>query len=183
MSAFVVSQDHIAALVNAADRIARKRHGNFRWVHNETHYELTPYGNDEEWTDYQTFGDATWSTHRRTMTLDTLGQRLLDACISSVWDRYPDTASVADLPGYTSDLEDRGAVYKHHNHLQVSAVAVLKAIQCYEYQSCEAASWEKSNAKAFCEALRGEIIMDLPGYDDAPWEIIADEATTQAVRV
>jgi hypothetical protein len=47
----------------------------------------------------------------------------------------------------------------------------LKAISCYEYQSCEHPGWRKSEAHAFCEALRDMAIGCLPGYDDAPWEI------------
>ena len=182
MSAFVVPQDHIAALVNAAERHARHYRGNFRWVHNGTHYELTPWGNDEEWTDYQTWGDTTIETHRHTMTLQTLGQRLWDACLASVWARYPDTEALADLPGYIPDLENDGATYRHRS-VHVSPVATLKAIACYEYQSCEIETWEKSNAKAFCDALRDAMIYDLPGYDEAPWEILATDEQTQAVAI
>ena len=51
-------------------------------------------------------------------------------------------------------------------------VIVLKAIACYEYQSCEHPEWEESEAHDFCEALRDRMISSLPGYDDAPgWEI------------
>lgn len=53
----------------------------------------------------------------------------------------------------------------------VSAVMVLKAIACYEYQSCEHDGWETSRAKEYCDALRMVAIGSLPGYDDAPWEV------------
>lgn len=168
MSAFVVPQDHIAALVNAAERHARHNHGNFRWVHNGTHYELTPY--------------TTIETHRHTMTLQTLGQRLWDACLASVWTRYPDVEALADLPGYIPDLENDGATYRHRS-VHVSPVATLKAIACYKYQSCEIETWEKSNARAFCDALQDAMIYDLPGYDEAPWEILATDEQTQAVAI
>jgi len=51
-------------------------------------------------------------------------------------------------------------------------VVVLKAIDCYEYQSCEHPDWRWAEAFAFCEALRRRMIGQLPGYDQAPWEIV-----------
>lgn len=51
------------------------------------------------------------------------------------------------------------------------ALAVLKSIDCYEYQSCEHEGWEKSGAKLFCDMLRKEAVQHLPGYDNAPWGI------------
>jgi hypothetical protein len=182
MSAFVVTQDHIAALVNAAELHARKSHGTFQWTHDDTHYELATYGDDEEWTDYQKWGENVSTTHRRRMTLQTLGQMLYDTCLRSVFYRYSDCMTVADLPGYTPDLTERGASYVHNAHLFVSEIAALKAIDCYEYQSCEFPEWPVSCAQVFCQQLREELVTDLPGYDDAPWEILEKEATTQAVR-
>ena len=52
-----------------------------------------------------------------------------------------------------------------------SPVAVLKAISCYEYQSCEHPGWHTSEARQFCSVLRDHMISMLPGYDDAQWEI------------
>jgi len=187
MSAFVVSQDHIAALVNAAERHARKNHGSFRWANKEArgivHYELSPWDDDLEWSDTQTFGDREFVTHRHRMNETTLGQMLLDTCLRSVFYRYPNCETVTDLPGYTPDLNERGPTYKHNPHLHVTAVAALKAIQCYDYQSCEFPEWQESAAFAFCRALREALVSDLPGYDDAPWQIVAGEPQTQAVRV
>jgi hypothetical protein len=54
---------------------------------------------------------------------------------------------------------------------QVDPVAVLSAIACYEYQSCEHPGWKRSEARAFCEALRNKMVRMVPGYDAAPWEI------------
>jgi hypothetical protein len=48
-------------------------------------------------------------------------------------------------------------------------VEVLKLISCFEYQSCEHPDWDESEAYAFCEALRHRMIDMLPGYDAAPW--------------
>lgn len=50
-------------------------------------------------------------------------------------------------------------------------VQVLKAIACYEYQSCEHEGWKVSQARSFCEALRHAAISALPGYDAASWAV------------
>ena len=55
----------------------------------------------------------------------------------------------------------------------ITAVQVLKALSCYEYQSCEHDAWETSEAKRFCEALRHRAISMLPGYETAEWAISA----------
>ena len=54
---------------------------------------------------------------------------------------------------------------------QLDPVQVLKAIACYEYQSCEHPEWETSEAHEFCIMLRHATIARLPGYEAAAWEI------------
>jgi hypothetical protein len=51
------------------------------------------------------------------------------------------------------------------------AVAVLKAIDCLDYQSCEHKGWETSDAKEFLAQLQGAAISALPGYEEAAWEV------------
>lgn len=50
-------------------------------------------------------------------------------------------------------------------------VEVLKALQSYEYQSCETEDWEQTDAYHYCEALRHYLINRLPGYRAAEWAI------------
>jgi hypothetical protein len=50
-------------------------------------------------------------------------------------------------------------------------VVLIKAIHCYEYQSCEHDEWEKSKAADYCTALESMLVHELPGYDAAPWGI------------
>ena len=50
-------------------------------------------------------------------------------------------------------------------------VTVLKAIDCYRYQTCKHPAWQQSQAREFCNALAHRTIGVLPGYEDAPWEI------------
>jgi hypothetical protein len=50
-------------------------------------------------------------------------------------------------------------------------VAVLAALNCYTYQSCEHDGWNDSEANAFCEALQARAICNLPGYDKFHGEV------------
>lgn len=175
MSAFVVPQDHIAALINAADHHARLYHSEFHWQHDGTSYILSRTG-DEGRTE-----GTEWHDPQERVSAQTLGQMLFDTCLRSVWHRYPND-TLETLPGYMPDRE-RGSLYKHNHGLSVKPIAALKAIDCYEYQSCEFPEWRETCAYAFCDRLRDSLIGDLPGYEDAPWEIVAGEAETQAVRL
>jgi hypothetical protein len=50
-------------------------------------------------------------------------------------------------------------------------VALIKACDCYNYQSCEHEGWQQSAARAFSYNLRDWLCHSLPGYKDAQWEI------------
>lgn len=50
-------------------------------------------------------------------------------------------------------------------------IDVLKACDCLAYQSCEHDGWETSTAKVIVSAIKEAAIRELPGYDEAPWEI------------
>ena len=52
---------------------------------------------------------------------------------------------------------------------QLTIPEALKAIECYEYQSCEHPGWETSEAHAFCQALYRATAWRLVGTSDAPW--------------
>lgn len=67
-------------------------------------------------------------------------------------------------------IPDETFVYERPK-LIIDPVKVLKAIDCYEYQSCEHPDWKTSEAKAFCRALRGRAISSLPGYENSDWEV------------
>jgi hypothetical protein len=53
----------------------------------------------------------------------------------------------------------------------LTPVELLKAVACFEYQSCEHKGWEKSEAHKACAEIRNIAINALPGYADAPWGI------------
>lgn len=158
MSAYIVSDEHIRALLTFA-LVLGERSG-FAW--------LGP-GNDapNAYQRGQAWGPAAiaQAQERRCVltreTADRWGQMLLDQNYVSVGHRYDESD---DAPRFD---------YGRHflDHAPVSPVAVLKAIDCYVYQSCEDPGWEESNARRFCDALRKLAISKLPGYDDAAWEI------------
>ena len=147
MSAYIVDRDHIAYLVAAAQsNQIGSRHGKFGW--------LCPR--------------LGWRHFDSNQGAEAVGQMLWDECIKSVSARYPG-ADPQELPGVI------GEDYTFHDsdvpimHRPINPVDVLKAISCYDYQSCEHEGWEKSEAHNFCEALHHAAVNALPGYDDAPW--------------
>lgn len=104
------------------------------------------------------WGNPTHSSEVRSDNVDAVGQMLVNANFESVNARYR--------------KDDPPHEYKHEwDRRQPDPVQVLKAISCFDYQSCESPSWEASEAKAFCHALQCLAISKLPGYDKAEWEI------------
>jgi hypothetical protein len=120
--------------------------------------------------DIMSRSNFTWwnGTDHETMFIPTAtGQILWDSNIESVQHRYR-ASSVEQLPGPTGETY----VYTHQlGGKPVNPLAVLKAIQSYQYQSCEHPGWATCNAKRFTDALRMLAIRNLPGYGDASWEI------------
>lgn len=125
MSAFILADAHIGALVHVAAR--------------------GPLGGVGRW--YQLSG---WAG---------IGDDLLAENIASIRARYGAEAA--------SDPEPfRPGPVRH-----LTTIEALKAVQCYEYQSCEHDAWEASRARKFCSALTFALVTQLPGYDAARWAI------------
>jgi hypothetical protein len=155
MSAYVVNKRHIDALVTGGlEEMRRSRSSSFRW-----------------YQDDQPAAELTWDQ------ADAVGQMLWTENILSVEYRYPDLKGFADnensLPGPIGLDRDEAYTFQPLNE-PLSAVELLKALHCYEYQSCEHPAWATSSAKAFAEALERATMRRLPGYDDANWEVASD---------
>jgi hypothetical protein len=90
---------------------------------------------------------------------DEIGQMLLDENADSVNHLYGDTAAAGDYH------------YQRPQHTEWSLAELLNALDAYTYQACERSDWKRSQAKAFCDALRDRLISELPGYHDGPWTI------------
>ena len=146
MSAFIVSRQHIAYLIEAAEQIARRNRTHFRWFHDGTWHTL---GEDHD-------------------TADRIGQCLWCTNVASVLYRYPqDTPQTAPGP--------IGETYYYGRHrptpIAWNPVQVLKAVHCFDYQSCEHPEWEASEAYSIVKAIEHDAMRALPGYDDAAWGI------------
>jgi hypothetical protein len=144
-------KDHIIYLVQAAIQPKLSQMcGGMSWYHEGKRHELRNGASNAEMV---AVGNMLWLEN-----------------LKSVEARYG--SGRKDLPG---QIEDNAAGYKleetDFNTIlwSVDPVQVLKSCQCYEYQACEHDAWEKSEAKAFVDALRISAIHVLPGYDAAKW--------------
>ncbi|EYT56589.1 hypothetical protein H490_0101650 [Leucobacter sp. UCD-THU] len=72
---------------------------------------------------------------------------------------------------YRYDEDEIETVYTHGPSSRRSPTEILKAIACYEYQTCESVDWAETEAHDFCRQLRIEMIHSLLGYADIPWGI------------
>jgi hypothetical protein len=82
--------------------------------------------------------------------------------VLSVNARYPGDKS--DHALYTIEEKDIPGII----HLP-DLGQLAKAVHCYEYQSCEHDGWEDSEAFAWCEKVKYNILQALPGYQNAVW--------------
>jgi hypothetical protein len=147
MSAFVVSHDHIDALLTFADR--KRLKDRLAWYVTKSH---------------DTSG----------MTWTDIGRILLAENERSVCHRYPDCVP-GDAPGKIGE-EAIGYRFRpfekfiHMPHITL-CVWIIKACNCFDYQACETDDYEQSIAHSIIEAIRNDAINCLPGYDAAPWGI------------
>lgn len=150
MSAFMVPDEHLCLLVQAATQYRHGQHGTFCYYHfPEGAGEGKPYTRHEV-RDYDETADETVAM-------------LWRENVASLLYRYPESE-----PGFMVKPEADPPTYKAPHLGHVPPVLVLKALDCLEYQSCEHPGWQNSCARAFVERLRSQSIHDLPGYDDAP---------------
>lgn len=91
--------------------------------------------------------------------LDTIGQCLVNQNYASLNGGYGDT--------------DPAHEYKHTRYsLPLSPVDVIKACDCYNYQACETGKdYWTSEAHEIIDTIRERAIDELPGYEDAAYEI------------
>lgn len=121
----------------------------------------------------------TWSTSPdrfapRELTQDiatVVGGMLWAENYASVEKLYPDVREGGQVPGQSDEFEAEHTLTYTFTPIpgDIDWLVVLKAVSCYEYQSCEHDGWETSEAKRFGEALTHRAISNLPGYDKAPW--------------
>jgi hypothetical protein len=131
MSAFIVGNKHISAMLQASQRIRYAGDGaSYRWNGQSYYFN----GNRQE-----------------------IGQKLVDENYRSVNHRYGEN--------------ERPHEFKMEYLPRFSAVQIIKACDCYNYQTCETPDWKETEAYAISQALRERAIDLLPGYDEAEWAI------------
>ena len=91
--------------------------------------------------------------------LDSIGQTLVDQNFRSVNHRY---STEAEITNY---------YFTPYSRL-LSPVEAIKACDCYNYQACDTGDeYWKSEAHEIIDTIRERAIDELPGMDDAAWEI------------
>lgn len=151
MSAYIVNLEHIAYLVQAGTaRSLGMDRATLSWAWNIDREAGTH--------DRETLPPGDLEQHQR------LGQMLWDENAKSVAFRYPGDRSPPGPIGCDCQYSDDVPRFPRFDPVQV-----LKACDCYEYQSCEHREWATSEANAYIDALRGAAWTSLPGYEDAVW--------------
>ena len=145
MSAFIVTDQHIAYLIDAALMVCRNRGDTrFQWRVGVT-CRILEASNASE-----------------------VGSMLLAENYASVNYRYRENE---ESPNYTHELAGPVCIPTgRYVGRDVDIIAALKAIDCYKYQCCEHDEWTDSSARAFCQGLSAGLVCLLPGYWDATWE-------------
>ncbi len=153
MSAYIVDQDHIDAMVALA-------------LDGPAGIVVSPYNAwlGPRWQ--AETPDGPIRHYAENYDSDALGTMLIAECVASVAYRYH---SDDDLPGPVDRYYERPYRFAPPSPMP-TAIEGLKLLDCYEYQSCEHPGWATSEAASFCEALRRSLIHKLAGYDAAPWE-------------
>ncbi len=146
MSAFILQQTHITALVRYAI-----------CGHNGTYLQSSgPIG----WYHKHHNGEQRTLVYITSETAQRVGQILVNENYRSVNKRYNET----DQP-YTYEYRP--------NPMRVwKPVEIIKACNCYDYQACETEGYKDSEAHDIVHRIRQHAILLLPGYDAAKtWDI------------
>ena len=99
-------------------------------------------------------------------TASAFGKMLLAENVRSVVHRYHLTHS-AEACDYAELVETYA--FKYRSCVQAGTAA--KALDCFDYQSCETDDYEKSLAYAFTCRMAKALNKHLAGYEAAPWGI------------
>jgi hypothetical protein len=99
-----------------------------------------------------------------------IGRILMDENVRSVCARYPDIEN---------DVKDAASEYAYKGFsTPLTAIEIIKACNCLEYQSCETSDWDASLAWRILHDIKAHAVHHLPGYNNAPWEVTPESAKT-----
>lgn len=161
MSAWVVNKRHIDLLVRAAECYGKQggQGSRMQW------WQVDEDGNYAGWR----YLEASEDDRDEYYTLSQLGQMLVSENVRSVHHRYPDDdPDLGELPGPIDAYYMGPYVYSDPGKV-LTPGELFKALDCYDYQTCEHDGWRKSEAFAFCVQLRDAACRKVSDYEDAPW--------------
>jgi len=81
------------------------------------------------------------------------------------------TANAESLHVRYGDDDLASAVKYEPTHKYQSPMQIIKLCQCFDYQACEVADYEKTPAAIVTRAIIEAATMKLPGYDDLEWSV------------
>lgn len=103
-----------------------------------------------------------------------LGRLLIEQNVRSVLYRHRGDYSM--IPEYANNYSFTPLPF------QPTHAEIMKALHCYEYQSCETPDWDLTPAYAIVERIGWFLSHTLPGYEEAPWEWTKEEVEARAAR-
>ena len=176
VSAFVVAEAHLDYLIAAGLRYGHDADRTLRW-HVPDPPLPTDHRRGEPWGPTAIAHAEATERQLRPDTADAVGEMLLVQNERSYDHRHAGQHPTARLAyrfterGRWAKVEGRVDAGWLMRGVRLEPVAALKALSCYEYQSCEDPGWQGSEARAFCDSLRRCLIAALPGYEAAPWDL------------
>lgn len=157
MSAWIVPKAHIDYMVSAGWALGRRNRSTLRWFDSEPDTRTYSPGIAI------TVDSVTWANqHRRELDLLTAGQTG-----AMLW--AENRRSVNHR--YAEDELEEVYEFRQVDTSDLDPVRVLRAISCYEYQSCEHPDWQRSEAWQFCHVLKESAIDALGEPKQSAWPI------------
>lgn len=158
MSAYICDVDHIKALAIFAAR----RDGGY----GSCSRNVEPcYLVNADARATATNGDAEIATY--------YAETLYQENIRSVRSRYPGD-KWSELPGpIEKPLHIIVTIREMTTARRVEPVAILKAVSCLDYQSCETENYKETLGYQLLDMIRTAAIHALPGYEEASWDYTA----------
>ena len=164
MSAFICSFLHIKSLAIFATQKTGRQF---------SHYTKSPEG---QWvnTAMEEFPLVylNFSEHHDLSNPTTVARILMTENIKSVCARYNEDEDKYYWHELNVDVTPTDI--SHFHTLGFTPVQLIKLIHCLDYQSREHGEWDGSLARKILAALEDHLIIELPGYQDAPWGIDDD---------
>jgi len=144
MSAFIVSHKHINTILT--------------------------YANGQRFSPKVRLTDGTLLSFDQLGDLQHAAEILIGENVASINARYPDTiGNMQAAPGLTAEM-DQPIIFTFERKAY-KAVEMISICSCYNYQACETADYDSSDAHKIVNAIRECAISNLPGMQDAPWSI------------